>query len=265
MKQLITKSIFFFIVVASLTSCVQYEELVYFQKIEKDKPRTQFPSDTIQNLVPLTIQKNDVLSITVHTFDPELSAPFNLMNPQMGGGGAGASPFTSYIVDENGQIDFPVLGKITLKGKTATEARTEITNILKTYLNDPVVNIRFINFRISVLGEVNQPGTFIVNNDRVTVLEALGMAGDLTPYSNRSTILVVREKDGIRYFGELNIQSADIFKSDFFYLKQGDIVYVEPTRDKEASIRDQFSEYLPWITSSLSAITTIIAILNIGQ
>jgi len=91
------------------------------------------------------------------------------------------------------------------------------------------------------------------------------MAGDLTDYSNRSNILVVREQDGIRQFGELDIQSADIFRSEYFYLRQGDVVYIEPTKDKEASIRDQFSEYLPWVTSSLSAITTIIAILNIGQ
>jgi polysaccharide biosynthesis/export protein len=245
-----------------MSSCVQYEELVYFQKIEKDKPRTQFSSDTIQNLAPLTIQKNDVLSITVHTFDSELSAPFNLVQ----GGAVGAvSPLTTYIVDENGEIDFPVLGKITLLGKTVTEAKEELVIALKTYLKDPVVNIRFINFRISVLGEVNNPGTFVINNDRITILEAFTLAGDLTPYSNRSNILVVREQNGIRQFMEVDMQSSEIFQSDFYYLKQGDVIYVEPTKDKEASIRDQFSEYLPWVTSSLSAITTIIAILNIGQ
>lgn len=267
MKKLLLKSILFLIVFTSMSSCVQYEELLYFRK-NAENARPQFPSDTIQNLVPLTIQKNDILSITVHTFDPKLSAPFNLVNPQLGGGGAiggGASTFTSYIVDEKGQIDFPVLGKITVKDKTATEVREELTNTLKTYLKDPIIIIRFINFRISVLGEVNKPGTFIINNDRITVLEALGMAGDLTPYSNRSNVLVVREQNGIRQFGELDLQSSEIFKSDYYYLKQGDIVYIEPTKDKEASIRDQFSEYLPWVTSSLSAITTIIAIINIGQ
>ena len=91
------------------------------------------------------------------------------------------------------------------------------------------------------------------------------MAGDLTPYSNRSNILVIREQNGYRLHGELNLQSDEIFKSEFFYLKQGDLIYVEPTQDIEASIKDQFSEYLPWVTSSLSAITTIIAILNSGK
>jgi polysaccharide export outer membrane protein len=263
MKQLILKSIFFFIIAASTTSCVQYEELLYFRKDIKN-PRPPFPSETIQNLTALRIQKNDVLSITVHSFDPIQSAPFNLMQPGAVGGG-GISPFTSYIVDENGEIDFPVLGKIALKDLTATEAKSRLVESLKVYLKEPVVNLRFVNFRISVLGEVNRPGTFIISNDRITVLEALGMAGDLTAYSNRSNILVVREQNGIRQFGELNIQSSEIFKSEYYYLKQGDLVYIEPTKDKEASIRDQFSEYLPWMTSSLSAITTIIAIINLGN
>jgi polysaccharide export outer membrane protein len=264
MKELILKSIFFFIIAASMTSCVQYEELVYFRKdVEVERP--QFPSDAIQNLVALRIQKNDVLSITVHSFDPIQSAPFNLVPPGGGGGGGGITPFTSYIVDENGEIDFPVLGKIALRDLTATEAEIILVESLKVYLKNPVVKLRLLNFRISVLGEVSSPGTFIISNDRITVLEALGMAGDLTPYSNRSNILVVREQNGIRQFGELNIQSPEIFKSEYYYLKQGDVVYIEPTRDKEASIRDQFSEYLPWVTSSLSAITTIIAIINLGN
>jgi polysaccharide export outer membrane protein len=269
MKNLIMKLIFLGTTIASMTGCVQYEELVYFRKIDKKaRVRPPFPADTIHNVAALRIQKNDVLSITVHSFDPIQAAPFNLIQPGAGGGGAagnGASPFSSYIVDETGEIDFPVLGKITLSGLTATEAKYKLVQLLKFYLKDPIVNIRFLNFRISVLGEVNNPGLFIVNNDRITVLEALGMAGDLTPYSNRSNILVVREQDGIRHFGELDIQSPEIFTSEYFYLRQGDVVYIEPTKDKEASIRDQFSEYLPWVTSSLSAITTIIAILNIRQ
>jgi polysaccharide export outer membrane protein len=259
MKQLIFKTIFFFIITASVTSCVQYEELVYFRKIDKEEnPRPQFPSDTIQNLAALRIQKNDVLSITVHSFDPIQSAPFNLM--QSGGGGA-----TGYIVDENGEIDFLVLGKIALKNLTATEAKNKLIDSLKIYLKDPVVNIRFVNFRVSVLGEVSNPGIFIINNDRITVLEALSMAGDLTDYGNRTNILVVREQDGVRKYGELNLQSSDIFKSEFYYLKQGDVVYIEPTENKEGAVRDQLGEYIPWISSAISAITatiTAIALIN---
>jgi polysaccharide export outer membrane protein len=258
MKSLVFNLIFFCVIVASMTSCVQYEELLYFREnVEAERQL----NDSIQNLTALRIQKNDVLAITVHSFDPQLSAPFNLVSPGGAGGNVGgSSPFTSYIIDEKGEVDFPVLGKITLKGLTATEAKDKLIERLKTYLKDPIVNIRFLSFRISVLGEVNRPGTFTVSNDRITVLEALGLAGDLTSYSNRSNILVVREQNGIRQIGELDIQSTEIFRSEFFYLKQGDVIYVEPTKAKEASIRDQFSEYLPWVTSTLSIITTIIAI-----
>jgi polysaccharide export outer membrane protein len=261
MKQLILKAALFFILVSSMTSCVQYEELVYFRKIDKEEnARPQFPSDTIQNLAALRIQKNDVLSITVHSFDPIQSAPFNLMQPGAAGGAGGgtASPFTSYIVDENGEIDFPVLGKIALKDLTATEAKTKLVDSLKIYLKDPVVNIRFVNFRVSVLGEVSNPGIFIINNDRITVLEVLSMAGDLTDYGNRTNILVVREQDGIRKYGELNLQSSDIFKSEFYYLKQGDVVYIEPTENKEGAVRDQLGEYIPWISAGISAVTATI-------
>jgi polysaccharide export outer membrane protein len=258
MKQLILKAALFFILAASMTSCVQYEELVYFRKIDKEEsPRPQFPSDSIQNLAALRIQKNDVLSITVHSFDPIQSAPFNLMQPGVAGGGT-VSPFTSYIVDENGEIDFPVLGKIALKNLTATEAKNKLIDSLKIYLKDPVVNIRFVNFRVSVLGEVSNPGIFIINNDRITVLEALSMAGDLTDYGNRTNILVVREQDGIRKYGELNLQSSDIFKSEFYYLKQGDVVYIEPTENKEGAVRDQLGEYIPWISAGIGAVTATI-------
>lgn len=265
MKKLILNFTLFFVMVLSMTSCVQYEDLVYFRK-DVEKPRPEIPSEPIENLAALTVQKNDVISITVNTFDPELSAPFNLVNTQVAanaGASGNVSPLISYIVDENGQIDFPVLGKLDVIGLTITEVKELIVEKLKAYLNDPVVNIRLVSFRISVLGEVNRPGSFILNNDRITVLEALGMAGDLTAYSNRSNILVVREQNGVRKFGELDIQSAEIFKSEFYYLKQGDIVYVEPTENKEAEIRDQFVEYVPWISAAINAISTTVTIIAV--
>jgi len=269
MKQSLFKIIFFSVIVASLSSCVQYEELVYFRKIDKEEnARPQFPSDSIQNSGVLRIQKNDVISITVNTFDPELSAPFNLVNSQMAAN-AGAmgsiSPLVSYIIDEKGQIDFPVIGKIDLIGLTINEAKEVIKNKLTVYLKDPVINIRLISFRISILGEANNPGTFIINNDRVTILEALSMAGDLTPYGNRSNILVVREQDGVRQYGELDIQSSEIFKSQYYYLKQGDVVYIEPTENKEAAVRDQLGEYIPWISAGISAITATINLILINR
>lgn len=252
-----------------MTSCVQYEELVYFRKIDKEETvRPQIPSDTIQNLIALTVQKNDVLTIMVNTFDPELSAPFNLINSQMGanaGQNGDISPLVSYIVDENGQIDYPVLGKLNVLGLRMTEVESMLIDKLQIYLKDPVVNVRLVSFRISVLGEVERPGTFIINNDRITVLEALGMAGDLTPYANRTNVLVVREKDGIRQFEELDLQSSEIFKSEYYYLKQGDVVYVEPTKAKEATVRDQLGEVIPWVSAAVGAVTATINLIIISR
>lgn len=252
-----------------MTSCVQYEELVYFRKIDKEETvRPQIPSDTIQNLIALTVQKNDVLAIMVNTFDPELSAPFNLINSQMGanaGQNGDISPLVSYIVDENGQIDYPVLGKLNVLGLKMTEVESMLIDKLQIYLRDPVVNVRLVSFRISVLGEVERPGTFIINNDRITVLEALGMAGDLTPYANRTNVLVVREKDGIRQFEELDLQSSEIFKSEYYYLKQGDVVYVEPTKAKEATVRDQLGEVIPWVSAAVGAVTATINLIIISR
>lgn len=262
MKKLLLKVVLLSLLIALMSSCVQYEELVYFRKIEDgEKTRPQIPSDTIQNIIALTTQKNDILSITVNTFNPELSAPFNLLNSQMGanaGQNGGISPFISYIVDEDGQIDYPVLGKLDVLGLTMTEIENLLIEKLQTYLKDPVVNVRLVSFRISVLGEVTQPGTFMISNDRITVLEALGMAGDLTPYANRTNVLVVREKDGIRSYGEINLQSSEIFKSEFYYLKQGDVIYIEPTKNVEASVRDQLGEYIPWVSAAVGAITATV-------
>ncbi len=244
------------------SSCVTYGELLYFR--EKDTERNLSTAE-IANQIALTIQKNDVLSITVHSFDQELAMPFNLIDSRMSAntGGQTASPFITYQVDEKGQIDFPVLGAINVEGLTISEAKDSITTKLQEYLKDPVINMRLVNFRIVVIGEVNRPGIFTINNDRITLLEALSLAGDLTPYSNRYNILIIREQNSERTFGEVNIKATDFLRSEFFYLRQGDVVYVEPTKDKEATVRDQFTEYIPWITAALQTITTVITIIAV--
>jgi polysaccharide biosynthesis/export protein len=260
------KILSFVLVVSSMTSCVTQGDLLYFRTEETTRPAVL--SDSIQNLATLRLQRNDVLSITVHTFEPLLAAPFNLINPQVGGAGignAGGSPLTSYIIDENGEIEYPVLGKIKLQGLTVTEAKVVIAEKLKVYLNEPTINMRLTSFRVSVLGEVKLPSTFIVENDRLTILEAIGRVGDITEYGNRTNVLVVREQNGYREYGELNLQSVDIFQSPFYYLKQGDVIYVEPLKQKEAIVRDQYVEFLPWVSATLQAISTTITIIAVAR
>jgi polysaccharide export outer membrane protein len=215
----------------------------------------------IQNLPQLTIQPDDLLSIRIKALDPIAAAPLNIdpegaMNMNMNMGNGGMRPLIGYLVDREGTIDMPLLGKIKVLGKTTDEVRQIVLEKLEPFLNNPVVSVRFLNFRITVLGEVLQPGSFFVANERVTVLDMLGQAGDITPYGNRTNILVVREEDGKRGFGRLNLQDRSVFESPYFYLQQNDVIYVEPLEVRTASIRDQSQRILPWL-SAITALTTL--------
>ena len=177
----------------------------------------------------------------------------------MGNIGQNNPSLQGYLVDPNGYVDFPVLGKMKLSDRTIEEAQTLIAEKLVPYLNNPVIIMRFLNFRLTVLGEVNKPGTISVQGERITILEALGQAGDLTPYSNREKIMVIREQEGKREFGYIDIHSPEIFQSPYFYLQQNDIVYVEPTKAATATVRDPISEILPLVSGILSIAALLIA------
>ena len=170
--------------------------------------------------------------------------------------------FNGYFVDQDGNIDFPLAGKIKLEGLTLIEAQTSILNAVKPYITDAVVNIRFLNLKVTVLGEVNRPGTIRLSNKRVTILEALGLAGDLTLYANRTNLLLMREKDGIRTYNRLDLQSKDIFTSEFFYLQQNDVIYVEPVRARIATVADPVTRIVSYVTAGLSIVTLIVALGN---
>src|SRR5680860_76069 len=136
------------------------------------------------------------------------------------------------MVDKNGEINFPVLGKVKLGGLSKPQAMEEMTHRLSEYIKDPIVNIRFMNFRITVIGEVNEPSTFTVVTERINILEALGLAGDMTPFGKRENVLIIREKDGVRSAKRFNLNKKDILSSPYYYLQQNDIIYVEPDKIK---------------------------------
>ncbi|MCB9294252.1 MAG: polysaccharide biosynthesis/export family protein [Lewinellaceae bacterium] len=249
-----------------LSSCVSHQELINFNA-------AQLPYDSpedILNAMELKIQPEDLLRITVHSFDPLAAAPFNLeaegqnnmmMGNQMGQGGANSLElFMGYFVDQEGFIDFPVLGRIEVAGLTLEQAKFKIYELLRPYLKDAVVNMRFLNFKVTVLGEVNAPGTVRLTNKRVTLLEAIGMAGDLSDYANRTNVLVIREREGSRQYARLDLQSAEIFTSPYFYLQQNDVVYVEPIRARVATVADPAQRIISYASAGLSVITLIIAL-----
>lgn len=194
------------------------DEVVYFQNAKNFE--TIVDTDTFTP----KFKVNDIVSIYVSTYDVEASRPFNLLK-QSGNN----SQFLDYIIDTDGNIDFPVLGKIKLIGLTVEEAKDLIKKKLSDgYLKDPIVNMRILNFRISVLGEVRSPGTYMVSGQRITIMEALGLAGDLTIKGRRDNILVVRDFNGTKTYTRVNLTNKEVFNSPVYFLTQNDVVYVEP-------------------------------------
>jgi len=255
-------------------ACVHHKELVTFPQ-----ETTTFASpEAIINGIQLRVQPDDVLRITVHSFDPIASAPFNIdgvagqnqnqiMNQGGGGQGAGQGNYTpelfmGYLVAPDGYINFPVLGRLKVDSLTLSEVEYLVSEGVKPYLKDGVVNARFLNFKITVLGEVNSPGYIRISSQRVSMLEVLGLAGDFTPYANRTNVLLIREQDGQRVYQRFNFQDEAVVTSPYFYLQQNDVIYVEPIKAKVATVQDPFARGLTYGTALLSVVTLIIAILN---
>ena len=213
-----------------VSSCASTKDIAYFQNKMVNQP------EKIDKHAGIVIQPKDMLSIVVSSRNPELVAMFNLpvVSYQAGGELASISSYQQrlmgYVVDEEGFIDFPVLGKLNIVGKTRWEVAELVKNklIQEGYLSDAVVTVEFLNFKISVLGEVASPGTFSIEGDKVTVLQAISLARDLTIFGRRDNVSVIREQDGKRTIYEINLTDVDLFKSPAYYLQQNDIVYVQP-------------------------------------
>jgi len=179
----------------------------------------------------------------------------------IGASGGGGGTMLGYLVDKNGNIEFPILGTIHVGGLTKSEAVELIKRKLAPYLKDPIVTIRFMNFRVSVLGEVSRPGSFNLGNERINLLEVLAMAGDLTILGKRENVLVIREnEDGTKSSVRINLTTNDAFKSPFFYMQQNDIVYVEPNRTKIMSA-SYARQNLPFFISTISGLASLTALI----
>lgn len=261
--------VYFFSLCLLMCSCVQHRQLVNFNQ----GPLPFNKAEAIVNSIDLTIQPEDLLQINLSSFDPKAIAAFGaqsgsstqqnngLMQQNTNGTGVNSLElFTGYFVDRAGFIDYPVIGRVKVGGMTLGVAHDTLLNRILPLVNDAVINIRFLNLKITVLGEVAHPGLVRLSNKRVTVLEAIGMAGDLSPYADRANILMVREKDGQRQYIQLNLQDPGIFASPYFYLEQNDFIYVQPTKAKVGGITDQTSRFLTFGSAGLSLVTLIIAI-----
>ena len=239
----------------TITSCVSRKKMVYFQDVSQLKERK---SDYQTN--NLKIRPDDVLTIRVSAPEMEAAIPFNLttsLASQMDM--RGNTELETYLVSDEGTIEFPVIGTLEVQGLTNLQLAEKITERIKGYVQDPIVNVRIRNFQVSVLGEVNNAGTFDVEDDHLTVTKALAMAGDLTIHGRRDNILIVGEDNGEKTYAYLNLTDADVVNSPHYYLRQNDVVYVEPRaqRQQAAGSTGIASTYLGIISVVASLILLI--------
>lgn len=246
-----------------LSSCTAYQKVPYLQGSEY--------LNTANANTPLydaRIMPKDLLTITVNTSDPEAAIPFNLTVATALT--AGSKSLTSqaalqqYLVDNNGNIEFPVLGTLHIVGLTKSQAENMIKEKLRTYIKeDPIVNVRMANYKISVMGEVTSPGTFTITNEKVNIMEALAMAGDMTVYGERDNVKLIREDaQGHREIIPLNMNDANIILSPYYYLQQNDVVYVTPnkTKAKNAGISNSTTIWFSVVGTLVSLVSLIITI-----
>ena len=233
-----------------LSSCGSRKDIVYLQDVENDATINQALS------YEPVIKCDDMLSVIVAADQPDLTIPFNL--PQIQGNyqvNDNQEGIKTYLVDATGYIDFPVIGKVKLAGLTRTQAKNELEVKIKEYIKEPSVNLRILNYKISVLGEVNKPNTYKIASERVTLLEAISLAGDMTIYGKRNNVLVIREVDGKKTFNRVDLTNKDFISSPFYYLNQNDVVMVEPNKTRINS-----SVIGPNVTVTISAISLLTTI-----
>lgn len=254
------KFILIFVLPCLLFSCSIPKDVTYFQGLETLTP------DQLAAMNQSYISRictDDLLTITVTSWDPSVVTPFNPPVYAFGGQGEARleqSPqLQTYLVDKDGYINFPVLGKVKAGGFSKQELADQMQKQISHYVKDALVNVQIVNFKISVIGEVNKPGPIEVTNDRISILDALSYAEDLTINGNRTNILVLRDTNGEKEFAYLDITRPDIFTSPFYYLQQNDVIYVEPNKAKKKNANySQAEQFNMSIFSTIVSITSII-------
>jgi polysaccharide export outer membrane protein len=272
--------IFLFTIV--LFSCAAPQKSIYFRTDTKMEPNVESMPITASSELNGIIQPDDIIAINITSIssiaenkDPAAifrdgGIMYNLVTGGggMGGGGGGGGMGTQtsgYLVDNEGFIDFPVLGKINVRGQTIRQAKETISGKLKDYIKDPVVEVRIINYKVTMLGEINRPGPIIAANHKINIVEAVAAAGDIPLTGKKENVLVIRDNNGKKEFARLNLNSRDVFNSPYYYLKQNDIVYIEPNKIRRQEANTFFRVYLPIFTTLLSTALAVYGIVQIAN
>jgi polysaccharide export outer membrane protein len=260
-----TKKIYCIFLLFSLfavTGCIHQKEVIYFQK----KPNQSDTISIAQAYIP-KIQPGDILAIHIGSLNAAASSFFNPYSAQplsseitdAGGQLAAATsqPNSGLLVNASGEIELPLIGGIKVGGLTTTEAANAIKNEAKKLLKGTTVTVRFMNYKISIVGEVAKPSVYVIPNEKITLPEALSLAGDLTIYGRRNNVLIIRDVDGKKEFGRVDLSSRELYTSPYYYLHNNDVIYVEPTGSRIAQ-SDKIYQLLPVILSGLSFIIIIL-------
>lgn len=241
-----------------ISSCASQKQVVYFQGIPDEYEVVREDSYEIK------IRPDDLISIMVNSRDPKLAQMFNLplVSYQMNDKVTGQNRVLGYLVNQDGEINFPQLGVLKIEGMTRDELTKYITKQLidKGYVTDAVVTVQFLNFQVSVMGEVARPGSFTVETDRITIFDALSNAGDLTIYGVRDRVKVIREIDGKTKVSTVNLLDPDILTSPYYYLQQNDVVYVEQNKAKSGQREINSNRTIATFASVISVILSALAL-----
>lgn len=246
------------VAMGSMSSCVVTKDSVYFADVPDSTSSYQI---ALANYQEPRVLVDDVLSIIVTTIDPQVAATINQnQSPEANLASPNSTGIPSgYLVNKSGNIEMPILGTLNVLNLTTTEVASIVRDRAAHFFKNPTVQVRFANYRITVLGEVSKPATYIMGNEKVSLLDAIGMAGDLTIYGKRKNVLLIRDNDGAKQFVRLDLSSADIFRSPYFYLKQNDVVYVEPGKGKVAANNAARTQTFALIASGLTVLLALIA------
>lgn len=266
MRRLNNRHLWLMLLPFLLVACQSYKKVPYFQDVEVVNQVEQQ-----EKLYDARIMPKDLLTIVVSCTNPELAIPFNLTVASNAGMAASSSSYVTtqptlqaYLVDNNGNINFPVLGELKLGGLTKKEAERLIIDKLKAYMKEiPIVTVRMVNYKISVIGEVTRPGTFTISNEKVNLLEALAMAGDMTVYGLRDNVKLIREDaNGKQQIVTLNLNNAETILSPYYWLQQNDIVYVTPNKAK-ARNSDVGNSTSLWFSATSILVSIVSLLVNI--
>lgn len=259
-----------------IASCSSPKKVIYFKEGVKNEDTTV----SVQDIMPIPeirIQPDDILSINVTSIssineqNPDPVGIFNdggtryPLTPMAGAGGGAGMQTNGFLVDQTGHIDFPVLGKIKLSGLTIRESKELMSNRLKDYVKDPVVETRIINFKVTLLGEVGRTGPVISHNQKLNIIEAIAAAGEIPITGRKDNVLIIRQKGDQREFARINLNSKDVFKDPYFNLMQNDIIYVEPSRIRRQETNELLRFYIPTIVGLLTTAFTVYGIVQLSK